>query len=180
MIRTALSRAARPARSGWLAMLLITAAVPLAAQGNPVADAARRLENGRALLAAAKAMPADKYGFKPTPAQMSFGGLIAHIAGDNRTTCAAISGTQPPAADKVSPTDSKDKLMTALEQSISFCNSALGQLHDAQLGDSVTWYGSRTTKAMATMGLLIDWADHYGQQAMYLRLNGILPPTARH
>jgi hypothetical protein len=24
-----------------------------------------------------------------------------------------------------------------------------------------------------------DWADHYGASAMYLRLNGILPPTAK-
>ena len=24
-----------------------------------------------------------------------------------------------------------------------------------------------------------DWADHYSQLAIYLRLNGVLPPTAR-
>jgi hypothetical protein len=24
-----------------------------------------------------------------------------------------------------------------------------------------------------------DWADHYSQQAIYLRLNGLLPPTAK-
>jgi len=24
-----------------------------------------------------------------------------------------------------------------------------------------------------------DWADHYSQQAVYLRLNGQLPPTAK-
>ena len=24
-----------------------------------------------------------------------------------------------------------------------------------------------------------DWADHYSQVAIYLRLNGILPPTAK-
>jgi hypothetical protein len=24
-----------------------------------------------------------------------------------------------------------------------------------------------------------DWADHYSQFAIYLRLNGLLPPTAR-
>jgi len=24
-----------------------------------------------------------------------------------------------------------------------------------------------------------DWYDHYGAQAVYLRLNGILPPTAK-
>jgi len=29
---------------------------------------------------------------------------------------------------------------------------------------------------MITVG---DWADHYSQEANYLRLNGVLPPTAR-
>jgi hypothetical protein len=24
-----------------------------------------------------------------------------------------------------------------------------------------------------------DWADHYSQAAIYLRLNGLLPPTAK-
>jgi hypothetical protein len=32
---------------------------------------------------------------------------------------------------------------------------------------------------LAFIGLIADWADHYGQQAIYLRLNGVLPPTAR-
>ena len=27
--------------------------------------------------------------------------------------------------------------------------------------------------------LAADWADHYGASAIYLRLNGILPPTAQ-
>jgi hypothetical protein len=35
------------------------------------------------------------------------------------------------------------------------------------------------TKARAAIALAQDWADHYAQSAMYLRLNGILPPTAR-
>jgi len=40
------------------------------AQGNPVSNTARALakEASANLLAAAQAMPADKYGFKPTPA----------------------------------------------------------------------------------------------------------------
>ncbi len=50
----------------------------LAAQSNPVSNAVRATprDNGKNLLAAAQAMPADKYGYKPTPAQMTFGELI--------------------------------------------------------------------------------------------------------
>jgi hypothetical protein len=29
------------------------------------------------------------------------------------------------------------------------------------------------------LDLAADWADHYGASAIYLRLNGVLPPTAK-
>jgi hypothetical protein len=35
------------------------------------------------------------------------------------------------------------------------------------------------TKATAVLYLVSDWADHYGGAATYLRLNGLLPPTAK-
>ena len=33
--------------------------------------------------------------------------------------------------------------------------------------------------AFALIALTNDWADHYSAAAMYLRLNGLLPPTAQ-
>jgi uncharacterized damage-inducible protein DinB len=157
------------------------APLALAAQAGPVTaatrDAAKDLSKN--LLAAAQDMPAAKYGFKPTAGQMTFGELIVHIQDDNRITCAAIAGAAPAAAATLKPTDPKEKLVQALEQSFAVCDSALAQLADAKMGDAVTWYGQSTTRATAAMGLLMDWADHYSQQAGYLRLNGVLPPTAR-
>ena len=41
------------------------------------------------------------------------------------------------------------------------------------------WGGRTAPKAAALIGLTNDWADHYSQAAMYLRLNGMLPPTAK-
>lgn len=160
--------------------LAAVAALPLAAQGNPVSTAVQRMGrgHGKHLLAAAQAMPADKYGFKPTPAQMSFGEIIAHIAEDNGITCGAIGGKKLDAA-KVSGADGKEKLVAALQASLTFCDAALAGLTDAKLGDTVSWYGSNTTRAMAAVGLIDDWSDHYAMQAMYLRLNGVLPPTAQ-
>ena len=161
------------------ALLLMPAAA--AAQGGPVSDAARMMakDNAKFLLAAAEAMPADKYAFKPTPAQMSFGQLIAHIAGDDHFTCSAIAGVKPAPRTRIAPTEGKEKLVAALKASFDECDAALAALKDASLGDTVSWYGGNVTRAMAVFGLLTDWADHYSQQAMYLRLNGILPPTAR-
>ncbi|HEX4562241.1 MAG TPA: DinB family protein [Gemmatimonadales bacterium] len=165
-----------------LSTLFLAAVVasPLTAQGNPVSTAVQRMGRGHAksLLAAAQALPADKYNFKPTPAQMSFGEIIAHIADDNGITCGAIGGKKLDGA-KVTGTDTKEKLVAALDASLTFCNTALAGLTDAKLGDQVSWYGSNTTRAMAAVGLIDDWSDHYAMQAMYLRLNGVLPPTAQ-
>jgi hypothetical protein len=33
--------------------------------------------------------------------------------------------------------------------------------------------------AWAMIALTNSWADHYGMEAMYLRLNHLLPPTAK-
>ena len=164
-------------------LLLATFATPggLLAQENPVSTAVRQAAgaSSKNLLAAAEAMPADKYGFKPTPAQMTFAELIVHIQGDNRTTCAAIGGAKPAAEAKLAPTDAKENLVSALQRSLAFCDAALAQVTDAKLGDPVSYYGHNASRAVAFIGLIADWADHYGQQAIYLRLNGVLPPTAR-
>jgi hypothetical protein len=39
--------------------------------------------------------------------------------------------------------------------------------------------GRKMTKGAAALELSADWADHYSQMAGYLRLNGLLPPSAK-
>src|SRR5262252_7903384 len=51
---------------------------------------------GDLTLAVAKAMPAEDYGFRPNPEEMSFGQLMAHIALADRGACANASGMTPP------------------------------------------------------------------------------------
>lgn len=130
--------------------------------------------------AAADSMPADKFSFKPTPGQMSFGEIIAHEAESNYMLCAAIAGGAP--AHEASPgaTGPKDALVAHLRKSFEFCGSVVGKLQESALADSVPFFGGRkATKARAAVAVVQDWADHYAQAAMYLRLNGILPPSAR-
>ena len=70
--------------------------------------------------------------------------------------------------------------MAGLKASFKFCETALAPIQDAQLGDSVDFFGGRkVTKGMAGLITVADWADHYSQMAIYLRLNGLLPPTAK-
>lgn len=55
----------------------------------------------------------------------------------------------------------------------------MAQVTDIQLADTVTYYDEPALRVQALAGIADDWADHYAQQAIYLRLNGILPPTAK-
>ena len=130
---------------------------------------------------AADSMPADKYGFKPSPAQMSFGEILAHEAESNETLCAAINGSAvTPTESAATATAPKADLVARLRRSFEYCGTVVASIKDAAMGDSVPFFGGRkATRARAIIALAQDWADHYAQAAMYLRLNGILPPSAR-
>ena len=69
-------------RSALGTMLLAVCALPtvIAAQ-NPVSNGIRALAQRQTknIVDAAEEMPADKYGYKPTPAQMSFGKVVVHL-----------------------------------------------------------------------------------------------------
>lgn len=162
-------------------LLTCVAARTLSAQTNPVVDAVRMMatQTGKSILDAAREMPAGKYAFKPTPAHMSFAELMIHIDDDSRKTCGAMSSSPAPAGEKLSATATKEQLIAAVKTAMDYCGSVLSQAKDTNLGDQVRWYGTKTTRAMAFVGLVADWTDHYAQAAMYLRLNGLVPPTAR-
>ena len=167
--------------------LLALCALPIivvAAQAqNPVSNGIRGIAQRQTknIVDAAEEMPADKYGYKPTPAQMSYGDVVAHLIKEgNNYLCSAASGMKQPDVDKFTRTDPKDKLVAGLKASFKFCETALAQIQDAQLGDSIDFFGGRkVTKAVAGLITVADWADHYSQMAIYLRLNGLLPPTAK-
>ena len=152
------------------------------APGSPVADALRANTQraARNLVAAAEAMPADKYGFKPTPAQMSFGDVIGHLGGGNDFLCSKVGGVAPPKRAELAKGAAKDKLVARLRESFQFCESALAKLNDSRLDEKVPFFGDReVSRAQAILATAEDWADHYSQLAIYLRLNGLLPPTAK-
>ncbi|HEX6533355.1 MAG TPA: DinB family protein [Gemmatimonadaceae bacterium] len=167
------------------AALAATLAIPTVAAaqgGSPLADALRAdlQRQQRNLVAAAEAMPADKYGYKPTPAQMSFGQLVLHVAGSNEYMCSTISGAKRPDEAKLQPTAPKDTLVARLKRSFEYCGTALASVTDQKLSETVPFFGGRTiSRAGAMLDLAADWGDHYGAAAIYLRLNGVLPPTAR-
>ncbi|MGA8493061.1 MAG: DinB family protein [Terriglobales bacterium] len=148
---------------------------------NPVTDTVREILSRQKnnLLGAVEEMPADKFGYSPTPAQMTFGHLVLHMTSSNIELCSKAASMPPPPMKPVAETD-KDKLQAGLTRSFMFCEAALGKVDDSKLADPVVLFGGRQgSVASALIALTNDWADHYSEAAMYLRLNGLLPPTAK-
>jgi hypothetical protein len=148
---------------------------------NPVLTTLRILQPRlqKNILGAIDAMPADKFGYKPTPDQISFGHLVVHITESNNSMCARIADVPAPKVDELKETDAKDKLLAAATASFDFCTQSLAKVDDSKLGDNLDFGRIQGPRAMAVFFLAGGWTDHYAAAAMYLRLNGILPPTAQ-
>jgi hypothetical protein len=149
---------------------------------SPISDVLREMLSGREknTVAAIEAMPADKFSYKPTPEQMTFGHLAAHITDGNYYFCANAGDVPRPKTEELKGTEGKDKLVAAVKASFEFCNTALAKADDSKLNDNITWFdGKPRARAWAAIGLASSWADHYAMAAMYLRLNGLLPPSAQ-
>jgi hypothetical protein len=157
-----------------------TSALPSPASA--LAEAVRS-SAGRAatnFLTAAEDMPAAKYGFKPSPAQMSFGDVIAHMAAGNDALCSSIGGVGLPKRSAMPTGAPKEKLLVRLNETFQFCESALAGVDDSQLDAKVPYFGGQTVSRAAVMvAAAEEWAGHYSQIAVYLRLNGLQPPTAK-
>src|SRR4029077_17074142 len=148
---------------------------------DPVSSALRDILPGRRknTVAAVEAMPAEKFNYKPTADQMTFGHLVVHIAQTNDLLCSKAAAVPAPKVE-VNDTDSKDKLVAALKASFDFCSDALAKMDDSRLAETTEGFGGKqVTRAWLSLILAGAWAYHYTEAAMYLRLNGVLPPPAK-
>ena len=154
---------------------------PVKSDSAPVASAFRDnfKQISRNLIDAGDEMPANKYSYKPTKAQMSFGKIMVHLAEGNDYLCGAIGGVKAPERTKVKETDSKPVLVARLKETFEFCDQALASLDDSKLAEQLPMFGQTMSRAGVIIITTGDWADHYSQEAIYLRLNGLLPPTAK-
>ena len=166
-----------------LAIVLLFTSAVLAQQKNPVSTVLQESlpRQQKNLVAAAEEMPAEKYSYKPTEQQMEFGHLVLHVLQTNNFLCSKIGDVpEVKAAAPLVESDGKDKLVAGLKASFDFCTTALGKVDDSKLADQVDLFGGRKgSRAQAMFILAGSWADHYSEAAMYLRLSGLMPPTAQ-
>jgi hypothetical protein len=179
--------------------ILLAAALPfaLAAQAptapvkDPITTAfkGRTLGLQRNLAQAFDSIPESKFNYKPTPSQLTIGYIAQHLVSDNILFCNAfgdMKATQDDAdistPDSVKATWPKAKLVSKLKDSFAFCEQAFAQLEDSKLSDNVSIkMGANTrtvVRANMVLGHALDVADHYSQIANYMRLNGMIPPSA--
>ena len=166
-----------------LAIVLLFTSAVLAQQKNPVSTVLQESlpRQQKNLVAAAEEMPPEKYSFKPTEQQMEFGHLVLHVLQTNNFLCSKIGDVpEVKAAVPLGESDGKDKLVAGLRASFDFCSTALSKVDDSKLADQVELFGGRKgSRAQAMFILAGSWADHYSEAAMYLRLSGLMPPTAQ-
>ncbi len=171
--------------------LNLAAQQPTGPQPNPVTTAFRTRTIGlqRNIAQAFDSIPEAKFGYSPTPAQLTIGYIAQHLVSDNTLFCNAFGAMKrEQAAEETTLADSlkakwpKAKLVGLLKDSFTFCENAFAQLDDAKLAEQTTLTfqnNTRTvTRAQMALGHALDIADHYSQLANYMRLINLLPPTA--
>lgn len=127
---------------------------------------------------AVEAMPEDKFNFAPTTGEFkgvrSFAGQVKHVAEANWYFFGSedMSKAKHDTIDKLT---TKADIVQALNDSLTQAHSFIDGI-TAENAFTMTDHGTRG--GMAAFGIA-HMMDHYGQLAVYLRMNGIVPPASR-
>jgi hypothetical protein len=146
---------------------------------------------------AAEVMPEDKWDFRPAPGMFknekpefgpaevrTFREQVKHVACSNFGFAAELDGTKPPeGCDKNGPipAHTKAEILTYLRDSFTALKKSLNAISVKNMFDPIEgpYAGPNTRLGLAEVCVWHN-ADHYGQMAIYLRLNGIVPPSSRN
>jgi len=172
-----------------LVVALLSVPVALSAQQTTgrVMETARTFGfYGGWITAAFDSIPANRYDYRPTQVQQSVGYIAQHLESANYRLCALIAGApyagmmaKDSTADSLKALWPKDTLVARVRASLSYCQGVLARVDDPALSEEVTAAPGRTfPRARYLFLFLTDLAEHYNQLAGYMRLLGIVPPSA--
>jgi uncharacterized damage-inducible protein DinB len=145
----------------------------------------------KVIVAAADAMPADKYGFAPTDGEFkgvrTFGRMVKHLSATNYLLAAAALGEEPPAdaGDELGPeaVRTKAEILIYLKGSFAYLDraiKAIGEKNAPVRSSPISPLKSaEATRLALVVESLVHAFDHYGQMVEYLRMNGVVPPASR-
>ena len=131
------------------------------------------------LTAIADAMPEDKWTYESTAPQRNFGEQVMHIVQVDQRLLGAL-GAKTPAPQINLKATSKADVMAALRQSMEYGAAAIKEFDDQGLLERVPgqFLGPTASRVRLINFSLGHSQDIYGQMAVYLRLNGIVPPAS--
>lgn len=131
------------------------------------------------ILKSADKMPADLYGYKPTPDIRAFARILTHVIEAQVRSCGIVNGT--PAADMPktpAETAPKPEIVAALKASFDACDKAYASITDANALDLLSAGPVKRTRVSLLWGNVSHDNEQYAQLATYMRLKGITPPSA--
>lgn len=128
------------------------------------------------LLDIAKAMPEDKYSYKPTEREMSFGEQLIHIKGNMDWLSTSYFTSEKFDKKKDEKNYSKDEIISMLEKSFDNVYKIIKKTKPESLKDKVDFFAGSKTK-LQILNLLQDHVTHHrGQLIVYLNLKEVTPP----
>ncbi len=147
--------------------------------GQQVLDAAiLKLENAKSYtLKVSTLMPAEKYEFKPSTDEMSFGEQLLHLSSNMAWLSAAyLGGAKNPISNEDKAQTSKKEILVIVEKTYNYALETLHHFKKENLLDTVKFFAGPMNK-LQILTLLNDHQTHHRAQILvYLRLNGLKPP----
>jgi hypothetical protein len=167
---------------GLVAAMLVAGTLRPAAQSPTLkGDLLKDWENMKKTMAAiGDAMPEDKFGYKPTPAQRSFGEQLLHVAGANVFFLKTL-GSKATAPTIDQKATAKAAILKALADSFDYGSAVITEQTDQTMLEAVqgpSFIGTATRARLVWATIGHAW-DEYGVITTYLRLNNIVPPASR-
>ena len=171
-------------------LLLLFAVLPAAGQQPPAlaADLLRDLEEvEEKLVGLARAIPADKWSWRPAEGVRSVHEVLMHVTADNYLI-PAMAGTAAPAETGIKGDSyqtalefekrslTRDQTLSALEQSFAHIKNALRGTTEAALNETVTLGPNQEPKRYLWLLATTHVHEHLGQLIAYARSNGVVPP----
>ena len=133
------------------------------------------------VLGLVNAMPDDKFGYKPTPAQGSFAERAMHVATIDLALLGTVGGKTPAPTLANPKAATKAEVVAALQASFDYGAAVIKEFNDQQLLERVTpmpFLGPSASRVRILSYDLQHTEDIYGQLVVYLRLNGVTPPAS--
>jgi uncharacterized damage-inducible protein DinB len=139
------------------------------------------------VLSLAKAIPEDKYGWRPAPGVRSIREALLHIAYGNHLMLNISNGVDKEALSKQIADQqkreveslTKDKVIEALTESFKTIRDAFESVTAGSLSRDIDFFGQATTRRGVLTSLDAHIAEHEGQLIAYARMNGIAPPWSK-